>query len=843
MAETQYFAKSSGFTSDHFYTDSVDGSPHFSSKNGWSTSTGTIIQGSMAKPEVFGSDYNANYYGLMFLKDGAGNNAFDAIRTANTNNAPNYIRVRIHSQYSATKTVYLHLGSGISYNSFASGSRPVDCAGCGAKTLSIPANGWGEIIITDAAWLAELASTSTVCLYINHYPSGHSPDSGYYFEGDGALDGANAYQVFVDWTPRGPRLSDPVVGTIDPIHDSPHTFLCGASSDLGGFFTPDQLTYEMQFAPDGNTWGATISSALGNPSFSNVNLKTLLGLQDKQYYFNTAACIRVRAKTPAWTDGKYYYSHENWADVPVSSPFTIDYRIVPSAPYSLVRSKPEPFEGESITFTAQCPVTYNAQNHLGAAMLMNYFIELVDDGTPLASGGVNVPNTKIINYVVDNLTIGMNDRATTIRAKCIDAENQVGPYFDGVTFKIQRFRAPVILITGIERAETSAVIHFRIIDTGYGGNQVGGQIGKVQYNHDGSYHDAVLGVWGGPAGLDNAFTIMGLAAGVRYSLNIRAINSVPQGTALLGKTGNISTDTILSYLPMSYNFNRSGATGTQAKEGLATQALVVGNNYDDPVDAGCGKFQYDVTLGRYVYVIADSGRIIMNRPAGGVGQYAGVRFVDNVTTKAFLGYDFNWQHLVGSEDGNVTFNRLILGTPVAGKLGIFDTNGWLIGAAPGTDYAKMSRAPDKTWTSPATGTSVIDTSTLAPAIAITDNEVYWFEFYALPSASSTTDIKIGFNGTALGTSNYDSAYEYSGSDGSGNNFLAWSNNTGKLAIAWGFIKKIGGYICCWGEGLRGGTTGSAKFFIRKLAAGDLTSIQITAAASVKSGAVLNMWKI
>lgn len=658
MAETQYYAKSSGYTSDHFYTDSVDGSPHFSGKNGWTTSTGTVIQGSMAKPEVFGSDYNANYYGLMFLKDGAGNNAFDTIRTANINNTPNYIRIRIHSQYSATKTVYLHLGSGVSYNSFASGSRPVDCVGCGAKTLSIPANGWGEITITDAAWLAALASTSAVCLYINHYPSGHSPDSGYYFEGDGALDGSNAFQMFVDWTPRGPRLSDPAIGTIDPIHDNPHAFTCGASADLGGFFTPDQLTYEMQFAPDGSTWGATITSAPGSPSFS-VNLKTLLALQATQYYYNTAARIRIRAKTPAWTDGKVYYSHENWADVPQSAPFTIDYRITPSAPSSLsvkrdgvvINSAYEDESGSHITVNIGKPLTCNAQDHLGATMGMTYYAEY-GDGSPLASGSANVNMGVAPAFNVLELTTGLDDLPIIIRAKCIDAEGadgRVSPYTADLNFTIKRYRKPAIIVTKIERAETSAKIYIRVTDTGYSNAvsnpQGGGQISKVQYNHDGSYHDAALGTWGGAGGLENSFTISGLASGTRYALSVKAINSIPTGTAIaVGKTSDEYPDLIRSFLPKAYLFNRSSAVDPAAKQGLATQAAIVGDNYDVPVNKGCIAVQNDIDAGGAIRMngktcaIADestppsgwkpvsdawayAGAGVINIPAGGLQKY------------------------------------------------------------------------------------------------------------------------------------------------------------------------------------------------------------------------------
>jgi hypothetical protein len=150
----------------------------------------------------------------------------------------------------------------------------------------------------------------------------------------------------------------------------------------------------------------------------------------------------------------------------------------------------------------------------------------------------------------------------------------------------------------------------------------------------------------------------------------------------------------------------------------------------------------------------------------------------------------------------------------------------------------LSRVADYTWTLASNSTTIVNQN-----IAIGDNEMYYFEYYARANASGTCDMYLLFNGTSRSTSNYDSGYQYNGLDASDECIFAWTNSTSKYAVTCGHIKKIGGYACAWGDGLRGGTTGIGQFFIRKLAAGNISSIQVKASATVKAGAKMQLWKV
>lgn len=397
-----------------------------------------------------------------------------------------------------------------------------------------------------------------------------------------------------------PTLSTPPLGTISPVADSPHTFSCGASSDSGGFFAPSQLFYDFQFSSNGgSTWSAVYSSAQGSPSKA-IDIKALLGLQPLQYYYNANCKIRVQARTPVW-NGQPYVSA--WA---TSAAFIVNYKIVPSAPSSLVPSKTAPYEGEAITFTVGLPAQCNSHNAVGAVMDMNYAVELADS-TALVNGNalVTSPN-KVLNYTVGLLVSNLNDRVTSIKAKCKDAENQTGPYLADVPFTIRRFHPPIATATLSGRTAAEVTVNMLVSDTGYGGVQNSNQISKVQYKGvPGAvdWTDAILASedWGGsPGAFTNSFTIGDLLPGLKYALKVRAVNSPPADTALSGRLSVEYAKDILEFLPRLAGFRRDGATGDEAPAGGYMQAGIIGDNPDAAVDRGCLAVQYDINAGRKI---------------------------------------------------------------------------------------------------------------------------------------------------------------------------------------------------------------------------------------------------
>lgn len=153
-------------------------------------------------------------------------------------------------------------------------------------------------------------------------------------------------------------------------------------------------------------------------------------------------------------------------------------------------------------------------------------------------------------------------------------------------------------------------------------------------------------------------------------------------------------------------------------------------------------------------------------------------------------------------------------------------------------HMHLSRAADYTWTLGADSTTIINQN-----ITIGDNELYYFEFWAMANAAGTCDMYLEFNGTAKGTSNYDSAYLYGASIANDSNLFNWTTSASKPGVICGYIKKINGYICAWGQGLRGGTVNTQSFYIRKLAAGNVSSIKVSAGATVNAGATMKLWKV
>ncbi len=197
MAETPYTPSSSGFTSDSWFIDRFDNYYNYQGKNGWSTGTSTMVQGSTQPSDPGGQGYhNCNFYGVAYFD-------FAALRTKAQTHTPKSIRIWLKSHTSANRTVYLHMGKGMAKDSYTSGARPTDATGTSVKTFSIASNAAGEITITDTAWLAALVDPTTTCIYVNNLESGTKPtDPGAYCEFDGAATGSPP-MLYVDWEPKG----------------------------------------------------------------------------------------------------------------------------------------------------------------------------------------------------------------------------------------------------------------------------------------------------------------------------------------------------------------------------------------------------------------------------------------------------------------------------------------------------------------------------------------------------------------------------------------------------------------------------------------------------------------
>ena len=296
MAEIKYTPSSSGYTSDKWFIDMFDAYYEYQGKNGWSTASSTIIQGSVL-PAYPNQDFkNCNYYGILYFD-------FAAFRAKNVTHYPARIRLRLKSHVGSSRMLYIRMGKGIAKDTYVSGTRPVDADnGEGGtltyKNVTCAANSWCELSTTDADWLKALVDPDTTCFYINRNPSGTSPagDGGYYWEGDGALT-SNKPELYIDWIPREPDPAPPPsVTTPGTIKTATHLFDWGDASDT--VFPANQLSYEKQISYNGGTgWSATYTSAQGISQYL-LDIKGALGLAAAQYYYNMNCRFRVRTRTP-----------------------------------------------------------------------------------------------------------------------------------------------------------------------------------------------------------------------------------------------------------------------------------------------------------------------------------------------------------------------------------------------------------------------------------------------------------------------------------------------------------------------------------------------------------------
>ncbi len=367
--------------------------------------------------------------------------------------------------------------------------------------------------------------------------------------------GSGAY-ITVTWTQREPAPTTPTVTAPGTITSDSKTFGWTASTDR--VFASSQLSYELQVSFDGgSTWVATHTTGAGDTDIV-VNMRTVAGLKPGQYYYNSSLKVRVRAVTPAF-NGTVYRS--SWG---VSAAGVINYRITPSAPSSVSLSASSVYEGQTLTITLGRPTSYNAYNSSGGVMNLTYTVKLKDGST---LGSVTVASTSSsvgLTVTVPSKTSGMADLSTSITATVTDAHGQASGATSAVGLTIRRFRAPAVTIANSARTETAALVEIQVTDTGYGASQNSGQIAKVEYNLDGGGWKTLSPSW---SGLKTSFSLSGLTAGSRYSLQVRVTNAAPSG--LSAKTGS-ATYTVLEHTPAAMIFRDSsnGATGIAAKSGI-----------------------------------------------------------------------------------------------------------------------------------------------------------------------------------------------------------------------------------------------------------------------------------
>jgi hypothetical protein len=445
--------------------------------------------------------------------------------------------------------------------------------------------------------------------------------------------------------PTPPTFTAPQAGAT--VTTGLYTFQWSAAADTSGIFAQNQLYYELLIGSDTYTSDQGIAG-------KTVDIKSHFSLQPGQYFYLPGAVVAVRTKTPLY-NGQHYYSEWSY-----SPSFNIDYRITPTIPSVLVDVN-EPYEGQAVVFTVSRPASYNTHRADGSVNSFTYYIGF-GQGNAVAVGSAPVTAaTKDINYTVGNLTTGKENLSTTYWVLAIDAEGQVSPYSEHVSILIKRFRAPIINIVNIDRAETEAVVNIEIQDTGYGGTQSSGQINKVQYDIGGGYVDATLGTWNG---LKNSFTITGLTANQRLTLNVVAINNAPAGTGLSNKTSVVYTETILEYVPAAMAF-RNSATGVS---GFAAKALIIGEDFSAPVEEGdimrrgvsiAEGWMLDLNTWSYVSADASVKTYVVSVNANMTGKInigTKVRLTNGGTTKYFK------VSAVGSYSGGATQITLYGGT-------------------------------------------------------------------------------------------------------------------------------------------------------------------------------------
>ncbi len=378
-----------------------------------------------------------------------------------------------------------------------------------------------------------------------------------------------AATIAVTYEVKSPAPTTPTVTAPGTITSDSKVFSWTASSDR--IYASNQLSYQLQVSlNNGSTWSSTYTASAGATSLS-VNLRTVAGLSSGQYYYNAKLKVRVRAVTPAY-NGTVYYS--SWG---TSSTGIINYKITPTKPSSLAVSPASAYEGAAVTVTLGRPSSYNTLTSGGATNTLTYYVKLAN-GTTLGSVKAAVTSaTASLNATLGNLTSGNANLSTSITAYCVDAHSQTSPSTSAVSLTVNRYRAPVISITGIDRAAENATATAVVTDTGYGGTQSSGQISTVEYSIDsGVTWATITPTW---VGLKTAVEITGLSANNRYTLQVRVTNVAPDDLTAKSTT---YTTTIFEHTPAAMIFRDSANNAT----GLAAKSLLVGEDWSGQVAEG-----------------------------------------------------------------------------------------------------------------------------------------------------------------------------------------------------------------------------------------------------------------
>lgn len=399
----------------------------------------------------------------------------------------------------------------------------------------------------------------------------------------GSRTSSSAAYIIVTYEAKAPAPTTPTVTAPGTITSDSKVFSWTASIDH--IYASSSLSYQLQVSLDGgSTWGSTYTASAGKTNLA-VNLRTLAGLSSGQYYYNAKLKVRVRAVTPSH-NGTVYYS--SWG---TSSTGIINYKITPTKPSSLAVSPASAYEGAAVTVTLGRPSSYNTLTSGGATNTLTYYVKLAN-GTTLGSVKAAVTSaTASLNATLGNLTSGNANLSTSITAYCVDAHSQTSPSTSAVSLTVYRYRAPVISITGIDRAAESATATVAVTDTGYSGIQSSGQISAVAYTIDGgATWETVTPTW---VGLKTAVEITGLSANTRYALQVRVTNVAPDGLTAKSVTYKA---TILEHTPAAMIF-RDSANGAS---GIAAKSLIVGEDWSGQVSEGDASIEGTVTAYRLI---------------------------------------------------------------------------------------------------------------------------------------------------------------------------------------------------------------------------------------------------
>lgn len=488
MAVTNYNVSSSGYAQQGL---------------GWSTGTGSVIQGSLSS----GGWYN--YYGVMFFD-------FAAIRNTNVAYRPKSITVTIPSNVNYSRSVSLYIGSGMAKDTWTSGSRPTALAG--PITVSVPANGTATFTTTNSTWLSALVNSSATCLYIN---AGN--DDAKYWEGKGSKA-----QLSIDWEIR---LTEPVNLSV-----SPSTAYKGQSvtvtigrpknypTNMGN------LTYKL-YANNTQVGSVSQSYTLGTASIAwTVDIAGTVS--------GTLVSLKATCEAGGYTSA-------------ASEAVSLTVKKI-SAP-SLSVSPTSAYQNQSITLTASRP-----SQHPTGSITYTFYSGTTSIGTASGSG-----STVTLSYTLPGP--GKLDKALTFTVTATDVYGNVSGSSSSKSVTDKRFTNPTVSIDSYTRPAGSIELTVRAADTGY--SQTGQSRDQLQTSISitvtgGAYGTITQTNW--TTSMKKTVTISGTDDNTRYTVSVTITNVAPAG--LSDKSGS-ATQIVNESTPavMVYHDTSSNTDGLQTK--------------------------------------------------------------------------------------------------------------------------------------------------------------------------------------------------------------------------------------------------------------------------------------